>query len=130
MPNRHLILTDQASTMLDDYKEKYPKRSYGDITSEAIVQYVLAEDRDYADKLIERRVNDLLRKEFNRMVAVIRTVGIDTQMILLDTLTRIQRDRPTMSIADIYNGLRKDAISRIDNRGAFKDFVERPPLSE
>jgi hypothetical protein len=122
---RTFRLTDKASVMLDTYCKEHPETTYGDVVSEAIINYVVNEKRDYAEETLRSIVEELLRKEFNRMVSLIVSVGIDVNMVLIDVLEQRARDPENagLSFGTIYQDVRQEAMKLFRKKKSAQEFL-------
>ncbi|KPV42682.1 hypothetical protein [Alicyclobacillus ferrooxydans] len=124
-----LYLSDAALTSLTQYQTLLKKRgiksSESEIVSHAVVQYVLAEGQDYARKQLDQMVEELMRKQFNRLAAMIGSVGMDVAMVLMDTLDERHKEYPEVKQRQIYTDLRDNARKYFSSKESFKiqEFV-------
>ncbi|SFV03625.1 hypothetical protein [Alicyclobacillus macrosporangiidus] len=126
MPKRNLHLTDQASVMLDQFKQSHPDRTLGDIVSEAIVNYVLMENRNHAEQVIENIIERRLMRMESGLRTLISSVAIDVCMILYDVLEQREAERISESPGtevdpkQIYAELREEGVALFNRKRAFQ----------
>lgn len=126
MPKQTFDLTVEASVLLQQYKEKMQvqesKLTLNQIVSEAIKFYCMMEQRDRAEEMFEKLMENRFRKFENRLAAMIAAVGIDVDMILVETLESREAllENRERDPKDIYTELRKEGLELFRGHRAFR----------
>ncbi|MFB5193157.1 hypothetical protein [Alicyclobacillus fastidiosus] len=121
-----LYISDEAIRMLDEYQKGLKKRgikiSDSEVTSKAIIQFVLSESQ-YGEQKINDVIENLLLKQFNRLASMIASVGVDVDMILADTLDQRSADYPDVPPKQVMSDLRSSAMELFKSKKSFRVSV-------
>ncbi|MCF8568154.1 hypothetical protein LLE49_25855 [Alicyclobacillus tolerans] len=126
MPKRNFNLTTEVDRMLEQYHAKqktiHPRITRQQIVNEAIKLYTMMEQRDRAEEIFEQVMENRFRKFENRLAAMIAAVGIDVDMILVETLEAREAllENQKVDPKVIYSELRKEGVKLFQNHKAFR----------
>jgi len=131
MSRRTMRLTNEADALLEKYivglqKSKTQPVTIGDLVSRFIIEGIqrdLSKAARVDEPISNKEVMDLVKKESNRLSAILSSQGIDLAMMLLYLLNEQYQDaratNPKITPGDIYETSRAEAVRYVQRVKAY-----------
>lgn len=126
MPKQTFDISLESSVLLKEFQMKQQgkgiKLTLNDMVSEAIKLYCLTEQKDRAEEIFEKTMKQLFQKYENRIASMVAAVGVDTAMILSETLENrsAYEENRNKQPEDVYQELRQEGVALFNRHRAFR----------